>query len=133
MWTLSWQLEPGLEAFQGRIKSCCRRVRVGEICKGWGWLNQGLVRHGGKSAANEGANENMSSVFHPRHFRMGCSVFRSFEPVEWGEVDGRAAISAQVSAKQEHFWSCLLCFGENQIPGVPQRKTDFSALVLFIL
>jgi len=38
------------------------------------------------SAVNEDARENMSSIFHPRHFQMGCSIFRCSEPVEWREM-----------------------------------------------
>lgn len=88
---------PAWKRFRGGLNLAAWRVRVGVISRGWGWLNRGLVRHGRESgdAVNEDANENMSSIFHPRHFQMGCGVFRSFEPVEQGEVDGKAAICAQ--------------------------------------
>lgn len=56
------------------------------------------MRHGGESGAavNEDANENVSSISHPKHFQTGWGIFRSFEPVERGEMEsGKAALCAQ--------------------------------------
>lgn len=135
-WMLSWQLQSGLEAFQKRIKPRC------SAGQGWssrqrqrlGWLNQGLVRHNVESGAvvKEDASRSMSSIFHPRHFQMGCGISRSLEPVElerdgWQSYCLCSAWGSDWSwvGRQECSrlaWSCCVCLGGGSNTWSPTMK-----------
>lgn len=140
--SLAWK------CFRGGLNLVAQQVRVGVVGKGrgWGWLNQGLVWHNGESGTvvNKGASGNMSSIFHPRHFQMGCGIFRSLEPVELGRDGWQSYCLCSAwgsdwgwAGRQECSrlaWCCCVCLGGGlKYLKSNDKKLDFCALMLFAL